>query len=94
MAQVILSLLYFMFYCYNLTGSPAHHARTGSKKFRDAKSILSTLTGGLQDNMGYTSENDQDLETDIEQSRIRYGTDEVYQEHTFCLQQGESVQDF
>jgi hypothetical protein len=43
--------------------------RTGSKKFQEAKSILSSLAGNQQDNESYMSENDQEEETDQEASR-------------------------
>ena len=42
---------------------------TGSKKFQDAKSVLSSLARNQQDSGSYMSENDQDEETDQEASR-------------------------
>jgi hypothetical protein len=52
-----------------IIGSSVPRVRTGSKKFQDAKSILSSLARNQQDNGSYMSENDQDEETDQEASR-------------------------
>ena len=66
---IIVQNLFSIFICIYYIGSAVHRVRTGSKKFQDAKSIMSSLTRNQQDNGSYMSENDQEEETDQDASR-------------------------
>jgi hypothetical protein len=59
----------FSIFIFTVQFSSVPRVPTGSKKFQDAKSVLSSLARNQQDSGSYMSENDQDEETDQEASR-------------------------